>query len=347
MPRPLHQPHAMDAGSRARRNHTRSIQMNAVSPTLCVALLFGILAACGEGPAPVAHEDFDYEICVARTACGYYPSIESCMATVKTNKRAEIIASVAAGRVDYHADKARACIDARTGSSNCEINFDWERIVAVQATCAEVWTGRVEVGGACLRELECANGAKCELPDCQDECCVGTCVAPEPRPESVAVGGDCSEAPCNASGHCVETGQESRCVAYPAEGEPCTDLGFAYCAAGLLCIGVERTCTRPPATGERCDPDLRDPSLRCLRSDDWCDWRDERCKPRTEAGESCAYALEQCALYAYCDPDTGYCVRKPVEGEWCSDRQPVSCMEGHRCNWETCVLDEPRPVCTI
>ena len=139
-------------------------------------------------------------------------------------------ASVDAGRILYHGDRARRCVDA-IAALPCE---QWSRDDADRriADCLHYTKGTIAPGGACGWTIECADGS------CNNEnICVGR----------AGVGEACQGVPCRWELACIvdAAGYPTVCVEPFADGSPCTNdfecANFCVgnvCAPATFCNGV-------------------------------------------------------------------------------------------------------------
>jgi hypothetical protein len=137
------------------------------------------------------------------------------------------MASVTAGRLQYDADAAGACVNA-IGGQSCT-DFDMTRSPSTPGGCATFLKPLVAIGGACSQTYECINGY-----------CKGAVTMPTPM--------------------------DGTCTALPAMGQPCTALCATglYCdqstgscqmlkADGTTCtVGIE--CRSGACPTGQCGP---------------------------------------------------------------------------------------------
>ena len=142
---------------------------------------------------------------------------------------ASLHAAIEAGRVRYHGDLARRCLDWQRGAACYSTPVD--------DSCLEVFEGAVADGGACFRSDECES-RRC---DGASGCTAGSCVH---LPEL----GEVCTASCAWGSRC--DGETSRCVAYLQEGDACESV--VDCGPSLVC--EEGTCQvfQPAGEGEVC-----------------------------------------------------------------------------------------------
>ena len=230
--------------------------------------------------------------------------------------------AVAAGTAEYHADKARACVNGFATLDCFKEDPD---------ICDEVFTGKVEDGGACNIDEECGDGSTCIT----DRMCPGECLA------IATLGGDCSMTECDEGLTCYE----GACVAERAHGETCDEMGM-YCGDGLNC--VNGTCAGfsdalTVAEGEPCDFDsgmLCVEGLSCVIDSVVDNEPDLRCRSGVASGEVCKFGgPTQCPSGEYCAvPEgsidfTGKCTALPTVGADCIDDEVApDCALGLRCD---------------
>ena len=136
-------------------------------------------------------------------------------------------ASVDTGRILYHGDRARRCLDAIAALPCAQ----WSRDNAGGRIpdCLHYTKGTIAPGGACGWTIECADGT------CSSE---NTCVG------RVDVGESCQAAPCRQELACIvdTSGVPTVCAEPFADGSPCTyDFECANFCQGNLC-GPATSC---------------------------------------------------------------------------------------------------------
>ena len=157
--------------------------------------------------------------------------------------------AIAAGRLTYDADRARACVDGMLNTPCLDGDFSNE----VLAACYAALHGTAQKGAACSFTYECAVGL-CQLSD--EGTCPGTC----PTTELVAgLGDSCSNfrnPKCDVRAGLRCSG--GTCVQPADQGASCIDN--SGCKSGLLCIykddGAETgTCSPLAKQGSGCSGD--------------------------------------------------------------------------------------------
>jgi hypothetical protein len=293
-----------------------------------LAFVIIVIVGCGGIPRDeyvAAWIDAD---CDRAVRCGEVASKEVCVAwpglsRARDTTLSDIQYAVASRRVDYDRGRAAACVDERRYAACDRTTADWRAAGA----CAEVFAGRVEMGGDCLADAECCSGA-CLRGHNTNACAFGTCVEPQPQ---IRVG-----EPCSFSRYCVDgaycDGVGFVCAPLKPQGAACDSQ--EECAFGTYC--ENGTCVSTPGRGEacpeescgnwlgdRCDPQ----SGTCValgRVGGSCDYdsqcqvpltcRDGTCAELPGVGQPCFDVF--CALDAFCD--AGVCVARRSEGEPCA-----------------------------
>ena len=265
-------------------------------PRLLVVASLVLLSACGKDsggetpdtqpppPTPVAAEKFAEEyssaLCAREQRCGSLAPylVDQCKTDAAERIGAtDVQKAVAAGRLTYDADKARACVDGIQNAPCLSGNISDE----VQATCYAALQGTVQKGAACSFLFECAAGT-CQLSD------EGTCPGVCPTEELVSgLGQQCSNF---RNPKCDERAglrcSNGVCVQPAAEGASCIDNNG--CKSGLLCIykddaAESGTCMPLAKEGSHCQDDAECAAgLFCTG--------DSICSPRLAEGKPCGLA---------------------------------------------------------
>lgn len=272
------------------------------------ALLLVLVMAC-EHPASIAQVDLDAELQQARCAhlarCKMVSDEASCMALLRVVPDPSVAAAIAAHKIDYDGERARACV-AATAAQSCDVTSREARIPPI--ACVEMYRGRVADGEPCSIDVECASGT-CDLPraECPDTgCCVGTC-----RAARSGGAGD----PCSTLRECRDglvCGQDMQCRAPAAAGGVChVDI---ECDDGLACVGgsgdIPGACRALPRVGEPC------PYQRCAEENLRCDPDTHTCVPVGLRGDPCPRSTE-CTIHMECDATTQRCRDYPTLGMPC------------------------------
>jgi hypothetical protein len=301
-----------------------------------LALLCLVLVACGDEGGPIPLDDLEGEVintlCSLYVNCGLVDDIATCrkLQQGEGDLDASLLAAIEAGKVIYHPDKARECLNGVGGS--CERGAT---LGTSSEACDETFEGTVGAGGQCALDEVCKS-RDCDVPTCPDACCQGTCVgdAPIPRP---TVGQSCAE-----NARCIDSFCDfatTTCVAYRTEGEPCTSTG--QCGTNVC---ANQTCQRRPGPGEPCDTEslagqcshigytCSASSLTCVPvglSGDTCSTQSEcsdiyncdagTCQLGPELGETCGELEGGCIDNSYCDFDTLTCTARKADGAMCND----------------------------
>lgn len=156
----------------------------------------------------------------------------------------EISSSQSMGRATYHADKMGTCISSFSALT-CD---DWKAGNANglmgSGACLEVTTPAVALGGACQQDFECTSGSCVGADTSQTPPVDGTCVAADPAPAEIAVGGACTAGSdtCVSNAYCDPV--SGTCQTRKAAGEACgssdecaneCDLGTGTCTCYVGC----------------------------------------------------------------------------------------------------------------
>lgn len=321
-----------------------------------------MLAACGgDGGGPIDIDELEpavvNAICNLYVNCGLVEDQATCKSLyTDVEVDEDLIAAVKAGKVIYHPDKARECLNSVWGS--CERNtLEGEQSPA----CDETFEGTVAAGGGCAMDEECIS-QNCEVPGCTEACCQGTCVgdAPPVRPRAGETcdpdGIDCTESfcdvttmictayratgqPCESSSECASgVCSNQMCTALPGPNEACSSsIGFGLCnELGYHCSATTMTCVAYGLTGDPCTTDADcSPVYQCGANG--------TCELGPTLGEPCGTGPgeSECVDRSYCEETTMTCTAPIADGGLCgSDSQ---CASGN-CDFmtNTCVT---QPVC--
>ncbi len=311
-----------------------------------LVLAIALFAACGDdggGPIPIdgLEDAIINAYCSTYVNCGLVDDLALCR-TLNTDVEigAELVAAVEAGKVIYHADKARECLNGITGSCDrTELNRGNSSLA-----CDDTFEGTVPAGGQCAIDEECISSS-CNVPACPDACCQGTCVgdAPPVRPragESCAMTANCVDSFCDQA--------TTTCTPYLANGIACTSTN--QCDDGACVNGI---CTALPNTGEACMASQTSSST-CLDLGDTCSattntcvpygldgdpcttardcspiytcGADQTCQLRPRLGDACGGTLTTCIDHSYCDATTMRCTAPQPDGATCTSNQ--QCASG-------------------
>ncbi len=216
--------------------------------------------------------------------------------------------------------------------------------------CRSAFVGVVPLGGACVMNDECANGARCVRRGADD--CAKVCETPVVA-EACTYDDDCRPP---GDPRAWSLCRNRRCVTAttaPAvgEGAPCSfqtpvgdTVSLVPCAEGLVCDQT-RTCRRVVAADERCARgDTCAAGTVCFESPgDGAGVG--RCGTRpgvSTAGAPCSYGAFQCAPHLRLACVSGRCV-DTGPGASCSAASPARCLGGAYCAraTQTCVARGP------
>lgn len=304
-----------------------------------LAVVIALVAACGDddsggGDIPLAgFEAARINMrCNTFVSCGLIDDAAVCRSLhildYPTNP--SVIAAVEAGKVIYHGDKARECVNSVstscTGPATGLFNSD---------ACDQMFEGTVGAGGQCALAEECVSHV-CNWPQCPDACCQGTCVGdapPPPRPrvgESCTLALDCIDsfcdgatmtcmayrAPgqsCRSGGECINgTCPNQICVANPGPGEACNPQTAPCGSIGLTCSATTMTCVAYGLSGDPCTGAADcSPFYSCSTAGS--------CELLPRLGEACSTqgAYGGCIDHSYCEPATLMCTAPKPDGSAC------------------------------
>jgi hypothetical protein len=323
----------------------------------CLALLLAA-AACGDDPYSPPNPDdppdagppdaggpfgpvtltelpgaLEDAVCGFEVRCGMWPDTASCREGFDpaATDVAQLAALVDAEVVFYDAEKAGECLTAYRDAACTWVGG----AIGPAAVCDEVFTGTKPADVPCFHDEECTGASFCETQACADGCCRGVCRA---RPDEVAIGGDCSAAPCAAGAYCRQDGAGNpTCAAVAAAGEACGSVDA--CGPDAICTGGG--CVALAADGAACDPAIG--AAVCAGIDRWCDPATSRCERRAGVGELCA-ASAQCIEGATCSGTT--CVARPGVGDPCGeDATGGGCLGELACVGGVCLAPAAEEVC--
>ncbi|HEX5063416.1 MAG TPA: hypothetical protein VFV99_28765 [Kofleriaceae bacterium] len=309
-------------------------------------MAIALLAACGDddsggGDIPISGLEGAVinAYCNIYVSCGLLDDAATCK-QIYTDIEIDpsLVAAVEAGKVIYHPDKARECINGL--SSTCDRNT-FNRNDNAEA-CDQTFEGTVGANGQCAMNEECIS-QQCDVPSCPDACCQGTCFGdmPPTRPhigESCGTTGSCVASYCNTTtlicepyladgAACTSASQclngsctNQMCVGYPGTGEPCGGTASTLCAnLGDVCNTTSMTCVAYALGGDSCTAD-RDcsPIYSCGTAG--------TCQLKPRFGEACVpQTSNDCIDRSYCDPTTNLCTAPKADGGSCTtDRECAS-----------------------
>lgn len=323
-----------------------------------LVLALVLLAACGDddsgGDIPITGLENAVvgAYCSIYVNCGLVDDAATCrMLYTDIELDPSLIAAVQAGKVIYHPDKARECLNGL--SSTCD-RSTFNRNDNSEA-CDQTFEGTVGANGQCAMNEECIS-SQCDVPACPDACCQGTCIGdtPETRPhvgEACGQGGSCVASycnsttlvcepyladgmPCTTGGSCLNGACINQlCAAYPAAGESCGGTtGTSLCAdLGYQCSTTTMTCVAYGLTGDPCTA-ARDcsPIYQCGTSG--------TCELGPTLGDPCSDTQSpgNCIDHSYCEPTTFTCTAPKADG--------AMCVEDRECASNNC--DNTTTMCT-
>jgi hypothetical protein len=262
--------------------------------------------------------------CTWAIRCGEFPDAAACkaymgpqFAAVNFNQASAAVTAVSDGKAQFDPTQAASCL---TALSNLDCDVDFLSLSSIPEPCAVAFSGSVSDGGACIDDVECANGSMCVID--WTTTCDGTCM---PTSEwACRTNDDCpSQQYCAAvvmqgpglwgSGVC-----EAIVPPGATAGDPC---GMpVQCAPGLSCVGgaAPARCAAAAGTGATCGGFSGScaPGLACVTSDDGTT---ATCMPPAKLGDACTSLFQCGAQYKLsdiiCDETvTHTCVHRPSTG---------------------------------
>jgi hypothetical protein len=305
-----------------------------------ILLVAAVLGCGGGGGVSVGDlpDSIDDNRCDRLVACQGVQDRETCEAATQFDAEGygSIEAGVKDGTIKYDSGAAADCADS-FGDKNCNFtgfHFD--------DPCEKVFTGTVATGGACVIDLQCANGGDCVYAggcDPETMCCTGTCMGGVMTMES-AIGGPCDDELhfCGTNAFCKQgTGAgPGTCTALIAmEGAACDQIDACsnpmYCNLNLQ-TGAG-TCKKAPGSNAACS---RMDLLPCSDARDYCDATTMTCTRDVAVGGTCGPTV-QCVEYASCI--NGACVADLPLGATCTTGvNNAQCAVDLECVAGTCSL---------
>lgn len=299
-----------------------------------LALVFVSIAGCGEDGVSLEDvpEKFRSEYCRYLARCGVVPSEAACAELnigLTLNVDPSLQAAIEMGKVNYDGELLARCYE-QLGSASCDRTDEKGRTFG-GADCANAITGTVGAGGACAVDAVCKS-RECDVPDCPDACCQGTCVGDAPLRFPRQLGESCeSTNDCASQTYCAN----GTCAALKPAASTC--ITTTECEYGLGCAGQPRVCKVLPKLGEPC------PDGQCRDEGTYCAAPGMICAKVGLPGDACA-ARADCAQFYSCDA-TMHCTEGAHEGQACS--ATLRCADlGNFCDTTTMTCKPPQPVGT-
>jgi len=297
----------------------------------------------------------------------YMPTVADCRARIHDLLDEPLLSiptqAATSQAVHFNAAALDACIQRFNKHIVCASN------VSLGQLCPDVFEGTLEVGSACMTDLECKPGLFCEQVE---GACPGVCAA------KVVPGEDCDRAaqclaPTGGYGACIRvapvgsSNHDRICIGVaPAspvagEGDACgatgtePNHGQGECGPGLVChIGVSGragTCMTPVAQGEPCETNQQPCDIGVCLFDEATGGTTCQHRPMVQEGEVCF--TEADGFIGNCDPldrldcvmQTGVCTQlgDGTRGAPCRDlHQDYGCEEGLYCSYEA----QPAAACS-
>lgn len=289
--------------------------------TNVLLLAVAVVLGCGGGGVSVENlpDKIDDERCDRLVACQGVQDRATCEAATQLDvgDYGSVEAGVADGTIKYNSGAAADCA-ASYGSKDCTFSG-----FHANDPCDDVFEGTVATGGACVIDLQCANGGDCQYAGTCDPdimCCTGTCMGGTMTTES-PIGGPCSDELhfCATNAYCKSgTGPGAgTCTALVTnEGGACDELDA--CSNPMYCnlnfqTGMG-TCKKPAASNAACS---RMELIPCADLRDHCSPTTMTCVRDIAVGGACGTGV-QCVGYASCV--NGACVADiPLDGACVAD----------------------------
>lgn len=294
---------------------------------LVVAL--GWTTACGGSGFDLGNVDIEdapeavrRSFCHFYAKCGLFPDEASCLASnsLPFDLDPSLVAAVRAGRVKYDGRKLGDCYE-QFGNATCDrTDADGRHLLA---GCDGAIAGTVGDGGACAVAAECISGV-CNIVDCPDACCPGTCVGGTMPDLEAGLDEVCGGmVQCELGTSC----SNNICVALVPAGSRC--ISSTECDYGLGCAGTPRTCRTLPLLGEPCAADTA-----CRDEGQYCNTTTLVCTQVGLPGDACS-AAARCSSFYECDPSAMQCARGAAVGEACTSTS--QCFDfGTYCKADVC-----------
>ena len=309
--------------------------------------------------------------CAHQLACGFIDDQAACEAYQLAPTGYDPSAGLAAGRVQFDAAQAHACLAAVSAAACRYGALDSD---AITVPCAKVTIGQVALNGSCSDDRECAGAAVCGSGVAAG--CSATCVMPEPSctdPDCLprAAGALCEQAgECArglrcapdaqyAAGTCGALGKPGdRCFNYDSHGDLAAE---GECEGALVCGGDvdQPTCVARSKAGEPClTHGSCEDRLICLGMDTSdtpvcgtpravggaCGLDDDclstlacvgvACARRPGLGEPCVLANDDCVV-GFCERASLTCKAQLPAGTSCdvgSDASSAQCLGAGYCD---------------
>jgi hypothetical protein len=187
-----------------------------MAQALLAVLFAASVAGCGSADPPAAIEahpaQFAHALCAKLFSCCPPPGTpfalarwtgdppdeafcEDAVAQALTSRLGYLKESVAGGRVSYSESATQDCL-SELGRTSCE-DFRWSATFPTGGCW--VLTGRVQTGGGCAENYECARG-RCNVNSAR----IGSCMALPAAGERCAATGVCQTGAMCLGGMCVQ-----------------------------------------------------------------------------------------------------------------------------------------------
>ncbi len=230
------------------------------------------------------------DACAYRVRCGLAHSLEGCLQLLADEQLLQPCLgperdSLLRGAARFAPERAAACRDQLRDAGACQdVPF------SALPGCGVLVSGRVQEGGACALDHECAGDAFCAA---DGGSCPGACARRKPLGAPAGRDGECGQGAYVFDGRCaapVPLG--GSCAPTPFVGYPrCADGSYCDRYGALVCL-ASQGLTAPCPTGFECAFPLR-----CTA---------HGCEPARQLGESCSRAGpwsdgRSCVSDLFCD----------------------------------------------
>ena len=299
---------------------------------LALALVVISVVGCGDDGVPLDDlpEKFRSEYCRYLARCGVVPSQSVCEGLnigLGLSVDPSLEAAIDAGKVKYDGNLVASCYE-QLGSASCDRTDEKGRMFG-GADCAGAIKGTVGGGGECALDAECKS-RECDVPDCPDACCQGTCVGDEAPRLPRQLGESCeSSNDCASGSYC----SAAVCAALKPAGSMCIQTG--ECAYGLGCAGQPRVCKVLPTAGEPC------PDGQCRDEGTYCAAPGMICAKVGLPGDACTTRAD-CSQFYSCDA-TMHCSEGAHEGQACNAMTRCADL-GNFCDTTAMICKPPQPI---
>jgi hypothetical protein len=257
-------------------------------------------------------------LCSYMVRCGMMEDVTTCLASLRISLPIDYLAAVGAGKIQYHGDKAKQCLDAITQLACTRDQGYFGRSDQLDPACNETFTGTIGGMGACKLNEECISQDCMPAAGCPGPCCAGTCNGSN-APAHKNLGEPCGKHDTCNGGFCDNAGANSTCQAYKAAGQACN--GTQECDTTAFCDfnTTPPLCRQMSATGGQCTGQTQ-----CIQLGDVC--RSGTCTTGGLAGYACTPTNPACQVLHGC-VNGGTCEPPAMVGQSCAAYP--ACQDGY------------------